>query len=300
MGGYEWSTDQTLCASPHAPNDAGCDWRCNDGWIRGINYGAGNATACWLPIPPTIIVEGAGTVHIDATHDETQKYMDQGASCADDALHCATPEECNLNSDVVVAGDVVDMTTVGTYTISYECANPTSLIEAITKYRIVIVSDNTCPECVFADAADAEINIEASFPYSPASELPSCSDNCGFSADAKCNVETQAGVVVSSDVDVEDVGTYHVTYNAGALRSENQCEGSNLVRTVHVVDSLRPVIQIAGHEADPLSGVGANFYPELMAQVAGKSWALAGAAFMVGGVVLVVSSARTTETEVPV
>jgi len=288
MGGTEWSTDQTLCTSPHVPNDGSCDWRCNDGWVRGINYGAGNATACWLPIPPVIDVNGVGTVHIDATHDETQFYTDEGASCSDNELHCATPELCDLNPEVVVAGDVVDMTTVGTYAISYECTSPSSLIDAITKYRVVIVSDNSCPTCEFAIAAEAEVNVEASFPYSASASPPLCSDNCGFSADAKCNVDTQPGVVVSGDVDVELTGTYHVTYNAGALRLENQCESTNLVRTVHVLDTLKPMI----HLADSMT---------LVAEVSSvKGWALAGTAFMVGGLALVVSSSRTTKTEVPV
>jgi hypothetical protein len=101
-------------------------------------------------------------------------------------------------------------------------------------------------------------------------------------------VDTQPGVVVSSDVDVELTGTYYVTYNAGALRLENQCESTNLVRTVHVLDTPKPMI----HLADSMT---------LVAEVSSvKGWALAGTAFMVGGVALVVSSSRTTETEVPV
>jgi hypothetical protein len=242
MGGTEWSDDQTLCIAPHAPNDIGCDWRCKDGWTRGTNYGAGNATACWLPKGPTINVVGAGTMHVNATHDEAQHYNDQGAGCTDDALHCDTTEECNLDQRVVVFGDVVDMTVVGTYFIQYECTSPIRLLDAPSMYRVVIVDDFTCPECTFADVADANITIEASFPYLPNDELPSCTDNCGFSADAKCNVETAPGALVSSDVDVEKIGTYYVTYTAVALRAENQCQSSNLVRTVHVIDTLKPVI----------------------------------------------------------
>jgi len=203
--------------------------------------------------------------------------------------------------------------------IHYECTSPVRLLDAPSMYRVVVVDDVSCPVCTFADTADANITIEASFPYLPDDDLPSCTDNCGFSADTKCNVETAPGALVSSDVDVEKIGTYHVTYSAVALRAENQCDSTHLVRTVHVIDTMKPMISLhlapkAGGSATtyttfgdggsssvshnpPTRNSAADHYMVYMTSA--NSWMFVGVASIAAVVALAATSA-TTKTEVPV
>ena len=62
------------------------------------------------PVPPTITVIGDNPMTI--FQDATASYTDLGASAVDS-------EGTNLNAQVQVSGDVVDLSTVGTYTVTY-------------------------------------------------------------------------------------------------------------------------------------------------------------------------------------
>jgi hypothetical protein len=121
------------------------------------------------------------------------------------------------------------------------------------KDRFVSVHDTKCPTCALRNPQTL-VTVEASFPY--ADTGVQCSDE--FSPTTT--------VTETSNVNVEAVGTYHVTYRAedsagnyndGTTTLTNKtCSGgaqAELVRTVVVIDTLRPVIalkyknQIIGH-----------------------------------------------------
>jgi len=144
--------------------------------------------------------------------------------------------------------------------ITYTCASSFTGVES-EKNRTVTVHDTKCPTCTLKNP-ETLVTIEASFPY--ADTGVQCQDN--FSPNTT--------VTETSNVNVEAVGTYHVTYRAedeagnfndGSSRqsftqlgstNNHTCSGGalkELVRTVVVIDTLRPVIalkykdQIIGH-----------------------------------------------------
>merc|ERR1719310_32598 len=95
--------------------------------------------------------------------------------------------------------------------------------------------------------------IEASFPYTDpgATCTDSLDGTCGATG-AACTTE------VSSTVDTSKTGTYYVTYRAkdssGNWNDEDCLGNAEYKRTVHVVDTLKPVIAL--HYGSKLVHVG--------------------------------------------
>jgi len=312
MGATKWSDDMTICSSPDTKVDGSCGFKCDCDetidhdhcYYKGTNFGIGNHSACWLPRPPALTVIGDGIMRMDGTHDETQQFVDPGATCVDDLLHCAAPEDCSLA--VVTSGDQVDLTVIGTYWIHYHCASPAGF--NVTLPREVRVEDNTCPTCSFAVNDSSTITIEASFPYDATTHRATCSDNCGFNSDPKCQVVSTPAAIVSDDVDVEKIGIYHVTFNA-VDHHGNQCHNSRAIRTVVVADTMKPIIGLA-FNADtlitPHSGGASsatynppsynpardNFGALMAISGSSSSWLFAGAAAIVG---VALFAARSTK-----
>ena len=110
-----------------------------------------------------------------------------------------------------------------------------------------------------------------------------------------------------------------MTFGADTVRKENQCESSYIVRTVNVIDTMKPIIGLQkasgeGYDVvDPAGGVSSVTYKHhagkpnpagdhFMAQASSVSgWVVAGMAAMVAGVAMIATSAKTTTTtDVPV
>merc|ERR1712070_456404 len=100
--------------------------------------------------------------------------------------------------------------------------------------KTLIVRDGTCPVCSMVEGPDT---VEASFPYIDAGVR--CSDSLDGTID---------DVVVSNPVDVERTGTYLVTYRArdatGNWNDGNCKHSQTYIRTVTVVDTLKPVLAL--------------------------------------------------------
>jgi len=170
---------------------------------------------------PVLTMFGSDSIVLEARHG---LYQDQGASCSDSI-------EGDISDDVYLSGDSFpELSLPGTYTIHYSCEN-TKQQAAPPLTRTVVVRDTLCPTCVIAPGPQ---KIEASFPYTDAGAT--CTD-------------TLSGVLtptVYNGVDVEKTGVYTVTYRVkdGAGNwNDGQCTGTKpYVRTVKVIDTLRPVI----------------------------------------------------------
>jgi hypothetical protein len=196
---------------------------------------------------------------------KSDNYVDAGATCWDEV-------DDNISQDVEVSGDVVNLARVGTYQIFYNCKDSAGN-EADPATRTVTVEDTTCPTCKFNDAADQELEIEASFAFT---------DN--FGTDVTCTDELQESIVpvattYSADGSVttgdisQTIGTYTITYvatdsvgntNTGAQNCKSKDTNGDLVvggqaaaeytRTVVVKDTLKPVIKLSLDGADIKTG----------------------------------------------
>merc|ERR1711871_1881152 len=194
---------------------------------------------------PIIQILGSDVMTLEATHQGN--YIDDGATCSDQV-------DGVISQNVGVSGDVVNLSKVGTYTITYNCKDSANNAAPAAR-RTVVVAQTSCPRChVFGER---EINHEASFPYSDAGA--SCSDVIDGTVTTECYTKhpgesdeqaTDCDGQGKSLVDVENTGTYVIQYRAhnsvGLYNDGTGCRGGPMVyqRTVEVMDTLRPVISL--------------------------------------------------------
>merc|ERR1712167_426368 len=117
---------------------------------------------------PIIQILGSDQMTLEATHQGN--YIDDGATCSDQV-------DGVISQNVEVSGDVVNLSKVGTYTITYNCKDSANNA-APAATRTVVVAQTSCPKCTIAGtgAVTNSHNIvhEASFPYTDPGA--SCSD----------------------------------------------------------------------------------------------------------------------------
>merc|ERR1711871_39587 len=113
---------------------------------------------------PIIQILGSDQMTLEATHQGN--YIDDGATCSDQV-------DGVISQNVEVSGDVVNLSKVGTYTITYNCKDSANNA-APAAQRTVVVAQTSCPKCTVHGPENKDIIHEASFPYSDAGA--SCSD----------------------------------------------------------------------------------------------------------------------------
>jgi hypothetical protein len=222
---------------------------------------------------PIIQILGSDQMTLEATHQGN--YIDDGATCSDQV-------DGVISQNVEVSGDVVNLSKVGTYRITYNCKDAANRA-AETAERVVTVAQTSCPTCNMVCATGATANSEvdgdqtvvscvqeheASFQYTDAGAA--CSDVIDGATDHTCTlsfvpgtenkednsrteVAALAGDRVSCDgqlVNADRIGTYVITYRSvnsvGKYNDDTTCRGGyyNYIRSVQVVDTLKPVITL--------------------------------------------------------
>merc|ERR1711937_903065 len=242
---------------------------------------------------PIIDILGNDLMTIEATLHKN--YVDDGATCSDQV-------DGVISQQVEVSGDVVNLSKVGTYKITYKCKDAAgNAADSMT--RTVVVKDTTCPTCTITGASS--VKREASFPYSDLGAV--CTDN----------IDGNLGAAkVAGSFNVEKVGTYKLTYSTQDKSGNKQCK--NYVRTVVVQDTLKPVISLhfankmihksgAGNsgtngQANPAHAAAGNPYFMSESQTSVNGWIVGAVASAVTGVALLGFSMRktTVATSVPV
>jgi hypothetical protein len=197
---------------------------------------------------PLLEAVGALTLHVEANasgfahidYFQAQTFATTSAHYVDPGALCTDWNGNDISESVVVNGEVgfPDVATCATYEIEYHCANAEGT-RAVPVTRDVVVVDNTCPICSLLPGPEM---VEASFPYHDPGV------NCVDSVDGECGPAMSCITTVDNRVDTQQVGTYTVVYRArdsfGNWNDEN-CNGhSQYVRTVEVVDTLKPVIAL--------------------------------------------------------
>jgi hypothetical protein len=163
-------------------------------------------------------------------------FTDLGATCTE----LVDGVEVDISAQVDSSkSDSFTLAMTGKYAMRYTCVSTRSGLAASPVEREVVVQDTTCPVCALSAGPTT---IEASFPFVDPGF--SCTDNL----DGALTL-TAANTDVTNPLDVENVGTYLITYRAHDASSNwnDGCSAPKLVRTVQVVDTLRPVIAV--HDA---------------------------------------------------
>merc|ERR1712196_207801 len=162
---------------------------------------------------PIIQILGSDQMTLEATHQGN--YIDDGATCSDQV-------DGVISQNVEVSGDVVNLSKVGTYTITYNCKDSAGNA-APSIDRTVHVKQTSCPTCDFntnpESTALTEIKHEASFDYTDAP--PVCTDTIDGIVTTEYKVYGPAeedATTPLEEVDfqsmVQTTGTHYVTYRA--------------------------------------------------------------------------------------
>jgi len=127
---------------------------------------------------PIIQILGSDQMTLEATHQGN--YIDDGATCSDQV-------DGVISQNVEVSGDVVNLSKVGTYTITYNCKDSANNA-APAATRTVVVAQTSCPKCTVHGAVtggnENDVVHEASFPYTDPGA--SCSDVIDGQVDTLC------------------------------------------------------------------------------------------------------------------
>ena len=172
--------------------------------------------------PPVIKLEGSSLVTI--TVDET--YTEQGAVCDDDV---------DADKPATVGGDTVDTSTVGQYTVTYDCTD-SSNNEATQVSRTVNVQsapDTDAPVIIITGSANIQLTVDETYTE----EGAVCDDD----------VDADKPATVGGDtVDTSTVGQYTVTYDCTDSSNNEATQVSRTVNVQSAPDTDAPVIIITG------------------------------------------------------
>src|SRR5574342_448131 len=192
--------------------------------VRAIDT-AGNidptpATYTWTidSTAPVITLIGSSPLDVELG----SVYLDAGATALDNL-------DGDITGSIVVGGDIVDTSTVGTYTITYDVTDSLGNA-AVQVIRTVNVVDTTIP-IITLNGDNPQVILLGS-PYVEAGAI--VTDN---------QVAPITPVIDSSAVNTSAVGSYQVTYDATDDEGNNAVQ---VIRTVNVVDSSIPFITLNG------------------------------------------------------
>jgi len=152
-------------------------------------------------------------------------YADPGAKCDD-------PVWGDLSKHIKVHG-TVELVIPSTYSLTYTCTNLAPWHVSVTKKRTVVVRDTTCPVCTLK--GKAHVSVEADFTLTDPGAT--CTDV----------ISGQLSVDQTGNVNVRQVGDYKITYRAKDMAGNwnDGCGNAGTVRTVSVIDTLKPVIALS-------------------------------------------------------
>ena len=172
------------------------------------------------PVPDTMpVLSLLGTNPQSVIQNEP--YVESGATCLD------SPDG-NISDNIVITG-TVDVSTIGSYQIIYDCTD-SSGNDAVQVTRTVNVVDASMP--IITLNGDAIVSVNQNNPYTDAGAT--CEDN----ADGTIPVD-----VNGLPVDTTILGTHLVTYDCTDSAGN---AATQVTRTVNVVDASMPVITLTG------------------------------------------------------
>jgi len=182
---------------------------------------------------------------ITLTDDEVQ--LNVGDTYAEPGVSAVDEIDGDISANVIVAGDTVDTSAAGTYTLTYNVSDAAgNAAEEVSREVVVsavIVADLTAP--VITLTVGTELNVGDTYAEP------------GVSAIDNIDGDVSANVVIAGDtVDTSTEGTYTLTYNvsdsAGNVAEEVSREV--VVLAANALDETAPVITLTDGAVELLVG----------------------------------------------
>jgi len=225
-----------------------------------------------------------------------EDFIDVGA-------FCYSYKYGTINANVETSGDIVNLAVSGTYMITYNCEDSDG-VDADAAVRTVTVTDACGPVCSMDDCehqsacagreavsncAWANVTVEASFPYDDVA--PNCTDESQVGNIAVLTTGGLEGCTINCAgvVDVEQSGTYILTYSVTDTSGNN----AQYLKTVVVEDTMKPSITLNYDGADLVGLMEENHFV--------NGWLVGAVVSAITGVAMLAHSSKTSvATSVPV
>ncbi|WP_204244180.1 immunoglobulin-like domain-containing protein, partial [Wocania ichthyoenteri] len=160
---------------------------------------------------PVITLNGASTIDLNVG----DVYTEQGATANDN-------KDGDITASVVVAGDVVDTNTAGTYVVTYNVSDAAGNAATQVTRTVNVIPDTTAPVITLNGASTIDLNVGDVYTEQ------------GATANDNKDGDITASVVVAGDVvDTNTAGTYVVTYNVSDTAGN---AATQVTRTVNVAE----------------------------------------------------------------
>jgi len=178
-------------------------------------------------VAPVITLEGVNPFNINMSAGGTT-YTDPGATATDDV-------DGDITSGIIVGGDTVDLSTPGTYVVTYNVSDAAgNAADEVT--RNVVVIDDVVPLITLTGDDPFNFNMSSGSIYS----------DPGATATDNVDGTITGNIVTGGDsVDTSTPGTYIVTYNVSDAAGN---AAAQVTRNVVVIDDVAPEITITGDD----------------------------------------------------
>lgn len=176
------------------------------------------ATVTWDTTSPVVTLNGEAEVTIEVG----SAYSDAGAVATDNL-------DVEISSRLAVSG-LVDADLLGDYTITYDVTDHAGNV-ALPAVRTVHVVDTQRPLIELNGTSPVSVEVGSSYT------------DAGATVTDNYDVEIASRLVVENPVNIEQVGTYVITYNA---TDSSGNAAFQVERTVYVVDTQSPLIELRG------------------------------------------------------
>ena len=171
-------------------------------------------------VAPVITLTGSNPLTLEAA----TTYVEQGATALDDI-------DGDVTSSIITDSSSVNMNLVGSYSVTYDVTDSVGN-NAAQVIRTVNVVDTTAPVITLIGSNPS--TLEAATIYVEQ----------GANASDSVDGDITASIVTdSSNVNMNLIGIYNVTYNVTDSAGNNAAQ---VIRTVNVVDTTAPVIILIG------------------------------------------------------
>jgi hypothetical protein len=162
-----------------------------------VSDAAGNAAS---QVSRTVNITPDVTIPIITLLGESEVSLELGSTYTDAGATAVDNIDGDITSNIAVVS-TVDVNTVGTYTVTYNVSDAAGNAASQVSRTVNITPDVTIP--VITLLGETEISLELGSIYTDA----------GATAIDNIDGDITAGILVTSTVDVNTVGTYTVTYN---------------------------------------------------------------------------------------
>ena len=202
-------------------------------------------------------------------------YTESGVTATDET-------DGDLTAAIVIGGDVVDMSTAGTYTVTYNVSDAAGNAATEVTRTIVLEAAPDITKPVITLVGESTVTLTVGGIYTES----------GVTATDETDGDLAAAIVIGGDaVDTSTVGTYTVTYNVSDAVGNAATEVTRTIVVEAAPDITKPVITLVGESTVTLTVGG--IYTESGVTATDETDGDLTAAIVIGGDVVDMSTAGT-------